>query len=98
LEALEHLRRLRIVTGQEYEILYPAYLFLRSLIDALRIVRGDASDLLLPDTNSEEFKSLARRLGYRGDDRSEAARLLATDVHHWMKAVHEVFEARFAAH
>jgi len=98
LEALEQLRRLRIVTEQEYEILYPAYLFLRSLIDALRIVRGDASDLLLPDTNSEEFKSLARRLGYRGADRSEAARLLATDVHHWMKAVHEVFEARFAAH
>jgi len=38
---------------------------LRNLIDALRIVRGDASDLLLPDETSEEFKALARRLGYR---------------------------------
>src|SRR5262249_5609602 len=65
LEALERLRRLDIVSLAEYEVLHPAYLFLRRLIDALRIVRGDASDLLLPEGPSEEFKSLARRLGYR---------------------------------
>jgi glutamate-ammonia-ligase adenylyltransferase len=97
LEALEQLRRLRIITEQEYAALHPAYLFLRNLIDALRIVRGDASDLLLPETTSEEFKSLARRLGYRGTDRSDAGRLLAADVRRRMKDVQDVFAARFVS-
>jgi glutamate-ammonia-ligase adenylyltransferase len=96
LEALEELRRLQIVSETEYEILHPAYLFLRNLIDALRIVRGDASDLLLPDPASDEFKSLARRLGYREHDRSQAAFRLSKDIEDWMKKVHEVFVARFS--
>src|SRR5262249_10596907 len=71
LDALDELRRLRIVSESEYDILRPAYLFLRNLIDALRIVRGDASDLLLPEQSSDEYKSLARRLGYRDQDRAQ---------------------------
>jgi glutamate-ammonia-ligase adenylyltransferase len=65
LDALERLRRLQIVREADYHLLHSSYRFLRNLIDALRIVRGDASDLVLPDESSEEFKSLARRLGYR---------------------------------
>jgi [glutamine synthetase] adenylyltransferase / [glutamine synthetase]-adenylyl-L-tyrosine phosphorylase len=95
LEALAELRRLENITASEYEVLHPAYLFLRNVIDALRIVRGDASALLLPNDTSEEFKSLARRMGYREQDRTQAARLLSVDIRRFMKDVHAVFTARF---
>jgi len=91
LEALDQLRRLQIVDESDYGLLRPAYLFLRNLIDALRIVRGDASDLVLPAETSEEFKSLARRLGYRERDRSKGAALLAGDIRETMTKVHEYF-------
>src|SRR5262249_966530 len=68
LEALDQLRRLSLISEAESEMLRSAYLFLRNLIDALRIVRGDASDLVLHEEDSEEFKSLARHLGYRERD------------------------------
>jgi len=38
------------------------------LINALRIVRGNAKDLTLPEVASEEYVNLARRIGYVGDD------------------------------
>jgi glutamate-ammonia-ligase adenylyltransferase len=44
-----------------------AYWFWRRLIDALRMVRGNAQDLTVPAWASEEFEFLARRLGYGGD-------------------------------
>jgi glutamate-ammonia-ligase adenylyltransferase len=95
LEALDRLRQLEIVEKAEFEVLHAAYLFMRNLIDALRIVRGDASDLVLPDEASEEFKSLARRLGYRQRDRTKGALLLATDIRQWMKKVNLYFRDRF---
>jgi glutamate-ammonia-ligase adenylyltransferase len=96
LEALDALRRLQIVTETEYEVWRPGYLFLRNLIDALRIVRGDANDLLLPQQSSEEFKSLARRLGFREQVRAQAAARLAEEIQQRMKNVHAVFVQRFA--
>lgn len=97
LEALDQLRRLQIIREADYGMLRAAYLFLRNLIDALRIVRGDASDLVLPEEDSEEFKSLARRLGYRKNDRQKDAALLAADIRDWMKKVHDYFLTRFSA-
>jgi [glutamine synthetase] adenylyltransferase / [glutamine synthetase]-adenylyl-L-tyrosine phosphorylase len=97
LEALRCLRRLQIVREPDYEILNSGYLFLRNVIDALRIVRGHASDLVLPPEDSEEFKSLARRLGYRHKDRAKGALLLATDIKQAMSRVHRYFIARFDA-
>ncbi|MBM81909.1 MAG: glutamine synthetase adenylyltransferase [Planctomycetaceae bacterium] len=47
--------------------LQDAYIFLRRLIDALRMVRGDARDLTLPAVSSDDFEYLARRLQYAGD-------------------------------
>lgn len=95
LDALERLRRLQIIREADYTTLNEAYLFLRKLIDGLRIVRGDATDLVLPEENSDEFKSLARRLGYRERDRLKSAALLASDIRQWMKRVHEYFVMRF---
>ena len=45
-----------------------AYGFLRRLIDALRVVRGNARDLAIPPRDSREFAYLARRLYYDSPD------------------------------
>ena len=96
LDALWGLRRLQIIRENDYATLHNGYLFLRNLIDGLRIVRGDATDLLLPEEKSEECKALARRLGYRESDRAKAATHLHADIRETMKRVHEYFDMRFA--
>lgn len=95
LEALDRLSELGILPPEEYRQLRSGYLFLRNVIDALRIVRGDASDLVLPAEDSEEFKSLSRRLGYGDKDRSKNAAKLAADLRLQMKTVHDLFLARY---
>lgn len=95
LDAMHRLHDAGLLRQEEYSHLHRAYLFLRNVIDALRIVRGDASDLVLPPQDSEEFKSLARRLGYREKDRAKNAALLAADVRQEMKRVHDQFSARY---
>jgi glutamate-ammonia-ligase adenylyltransferase len=95
LEALEHLRRMQIVREPDYRLLHSSYLFLRKVIDALRIVRGNASDLVLPGESTDEFKSLARRLGYSERDRAKGAAHLADDIREFMEKTHAYFTARF---
>jgi glutamate-ammonia-ligase adenylyltransferase len=95
LDALDALRRSNIVNDSDWTLLSSGYLFLRGLIDALRIVRGDASDLVLPPESSDEFKSLARRLGYREPDRREGAAHLAADIRQQMSKIHGYFLERF---
>ncbi|HUK55771.1 MAG TPA: hypothetical protein VLY20_03855 [Nitrospiria bacterium] len=95
LEALDQLRRLRILAGDEHDRLREAYLFLRNLIDGLRMVRGNARDLILPDVASEEFKFLARRLGYHETGWEKSAGALDRDVRRHMKAVDRFFSGRF---
>ena len=96
LDALLGLRRLQIIRENDYATLHDGYLFLRSLIDGLRIVRGHATDLLLPEEGSEESKSLARRLGYKDRDRAIAASQLHAHIRETMKRVHDYFRMRFA--
>jgi glutamate-ammonia-ligase adenylyltransferase len=95
LEALEHLRRMQIVREPDYRLLHSSYLFLRKVIDALRIVRGNASDLVLPGEATDEFKSLARRLGYPETDRAKGAAHLSADIRDFMGRTHDYFKARF---
>jgi hypothetical protein len=52
---------------------------------------------VLPEESSEEYKSLARRLGYRDQDRRKSAARLATDIRGCMKKVNEYFLTRFSA-
>jgi len=66
-EAIEALARAGVLTPEDYERLKAAYIFLRRLIDALRMVRGDAKDLTVPPADSEEYAFLARRLSYGAD-------------------------------
>ncbi|HEY5593732.1 MAG TPA: hypothetical protein VIL61_01060 [Nitrospiria bacterium] len=95
LEALEQLHRWGILSKKEHDRLREAYLFLRTLIDGLRIVRGNARDLLLPEAASDEFKFLARRLGYHERDWKKSAGVLARDIRRHMKNADRIFSGRF---
>jgi [glutamine synthetase] adenylyltransferase / [glutamine synthetase]-adenylyl-L-tyrosine phosphorylase len=95
MEALDELHRLRIIARGEHDELRAAYTFLRRLIDALRLVRGDASDLVLPEESSEEYKSLARRMGYQDKDRRKSAERLAANIGQLMKQVRSHYLSRF---
>ena len=67
LQAIAVLADMGILTREDATRLRQAYEFLRLLIGALRVVRGNAKDLTLPPNDSDEFAYLARRLGYNDD-------------------------------
>ena len=64
---MQTLAAMKIIPAADYPRLFEGYIFLRNLINALRIVRGNAKDLTVPESDSEAFNFLARRLNY-GDD------------------------------
>jgi glutamate-ammonia-ligase adenylyltransferase len=64
LAAIDALGKAGILAPGDAEKLGDAYNFLRQLIGALRIVRGNAKDLAVPPADTEEYAFLARRLGY----------------------------------
>lgn len=63
--AMRALHEAGILSKEDHRRLEDAYIFQRQLIDAMRMVRGNARDLTMPPADSEEFEYLARRLGYR---------------------------------
>ena len=78
LAALAALHTLGHVSDADHDVLREAYGFFRRLINALRVVRGNAKDLTVPPPGTDEFAFLARRLDYEtGPGRSGAARLSA---------------------
>jgi glutamate-ammonia-ligase adenylyltransferase len=95
LVGLDRLREAGLVDGDECLRLRAAYVFWRAVADALRMVRGNAKDLLLPETGSEEIRFLARRLGYAGPAWEEAAGAFLADVARHRDAVSRFFTGRF---
>ena len=95
MQALAGLVECGIVSRQDGEKLRKAYLFIRMLIDGLRMVRGHAKDLVLPPPDSDEFIFLARRVGYTTDDWQAGARHLKSDIEEHLKNVKEFFEKTF---
>lgn len=95
MEAMEQLGALGILNPDEFGLVSEAYLFMRLLIDGLRIVRGNATDLILPSEGSDEFAFLARRLGYFEEDWSASASKLADDIRHHRDRVSGFFRDRF---
>jgi glutamate-ammonia-ligase adenylyltransferase len=96
LEALAAAKRHRLLPAREADALRDGYLFLRSVIDALRIVRGHAKDLVLPGIGSDEFIFLARRMGYTEDDWQAGAKRLAADITRHMEQARAIYTNRFA--
>jgi glutamate-ammonia-ligase adenylyltransferase len=64
LVALRALHQAGLLAERHYTALRAAYVFLRQVIDALRLASGHAHDLVLPTRDSDEFIFFARRLGY----------------------------------
>lgn len=93
--ALRAARDVGLLDEGDHARLSAGYTFLRKLIEALRMVRGHARDLVLPDADGPEFGYLARRMGYRDRDWSVGSRRLAEDIEREMEAVRSFFAARF---
>jgi glutamate-ammonia-ligase adenylyltransferase len=94
-EALDRLRDAGVLGTEEHHDLSAAYRFWRQVADGLRMVRGEARDLLLPEEGSEELRFLARRLGYRGTDWEAGARALGEDVNRHRERVSALVRRRF---
>ena len=84
-EAMRALRAAGVLSDGDFEQLYAAHQFLRLLINALRMVRGNAHDLTLPSAESEEFAFLARRLNYHSN-----VERLASDLARHSQNVREI--------
>ncbi|MDB9822172.1 glutamate-ammonia-ligase adenylyltransferase [Deltaproteobacteria bacterium] len=63
-EALNALSDAGVLSQVDASRLVSAYNFLRDLINGLRMLRGSAKDLFLPEAGTNEFGHLARRMGY----------------------------------
>jgi glutamate-ammonia-ligase adenylyltransferase len=83
LGAAAALRDAGVFAVEDHARFVAAYGFFRRLIDALRMVRGDARDLTVPSSRSEEFEFLARRLGHGG----QPSRVKAELEHHSQQVV-----------
>ncbi|MBL4883262.1 MAG: glutamine synthetase adenylyltransferase, partial [Planctomycetaceae bacterium] len=84
-EALRQLEALGILSHEDRVLIRDAYRFLRRLIDALRMVRGDARELTVPKHDTEECEFLARRLGYL-----EGSQAFVEDLEQVMQTVREM--------
>jgi [glutamine synthetase] adenylyltransferase / [glutamine synthetase]-adenylyl-L-tyrosine phosphorylase len=88
--AIQGLYRARVLSPIEFEQLLGAYQFLRRLINAQRVLRGSAQDLLLPPAESDELVHLGRRMNYaRTDDGANEAELLVRDFQMHTKNVQQ---------
>ncbi len=89
-EAMKALAETGLIPRKDFFRLQKAHLFLRTLIEALRMVRGNAKDLTVPPVASNEFSFLARRLGY------EAIEKLWQDILEHTRTVQEISERLLA--
>jgi len=95
LQALEALAKEGLLTGEEAQNLKEDYLFLRQVIDALRIVRGNAKDLVLPPSGSDGLIFLARRTGFITEDWLAGAKALEQEIQRRMQRTRQVFTKHF---
>ena len=73
LDTIRVAAELGLLSPFEKETLTKDYTLLRAVINCLRLVRGNAKDLLLPERESLEFVYLSRRLLHFGEiDKAEA--------------------------
>ncbi|MFW6335685.1 MAG: glutamate-ammonia-ligase adenylyltransferase, partial [Phycisphaeraceae bacterium] len=93
--AIDSLHRAGVLTARQYAEVAEAYRFFRELINALRVLRGNAMDLFLPPAEAEEATHLARRMNYRDHDDATAAERMYTDLQKHTRRVSAFIEAHF---
>ena len=94
-EALAALAGIGVLGAVETRQLTDAYFFLRRLINALRMLRGSAKDLFLPDAGADEFLHLARRMGYRSGGELSPEQALRVDFETQTARVRAFVERHF---
>ena len=94
-EALYALGDAGVLEPEEAVRLISDYNFLRKLINGMRMLRGSARDLFLPDPLSEEYRHLARRMGYRRGGALEPAEQLRIDFETHTASVRAFTERHF---
>jgi len=95
MEALEALHTTSHLSKADAKTLGDDYVFMRRVIDGLRIVRGNAKDLVLPKPGSEDMIYLARRLGYITDVWKDGAKVFEKDIQRRMNRTHKLFKKLF---
>lgn len=95
LDALEALQATTFLSNHNATTLAEDYQFLRKVIDGLRIVRGNAKDLVLPESGSDDMIYLARRLGYMTDIWQEGAQAFERELQQRMNRTHAIFTKLF---
>lgn len=95
LEAMDALNRAGYLSDEARSMLERAYSFLVRLINALRMVRGNARDLVLPDKSSQEYLFLARRLGYEEGSGPGPGEQLRQDIERNMEWAAMAMRTRF---
>ncbi len=93
--ALRALKENGYMTYEIHDRLTEAYRFLRELINGLRMLRGSALDLFLPETDTSEFEHLARRMGYRLGGAINPAQQLYIDLETHMAGIRVFAEKYF---
>ncbi len=95
--ALDALAESGVLDSVERDQLIAAYDFLRRLINGLRMLRGSAQDLFLPEPGSLEYLHLARRLGYEQQGEVDPALRLRAEFETVTAAVRVFVERRFGS-
>jgi glutamate-ammonia-ligase adenylyltransferase len=93
--ALEVLSEKGVLSEEESARLLNAYIFLRKLINSLRMLRGSAVDLFFPSQGSSEFAHLARRMGYARGGPLDPSEQLRVDFETHSAAVRVFVERHF---
>lgn len=95
LKAMGRLLEEGLLKPSDYEHISNAYSFFRRLINALRMVRGHAKDLLVPALDSDEFLFLARRMKYKDQGQNTMKDQLQQDITDYMNQVQRFFNRSF---
>src|SRR5581483_10905396 len=94
-QAIEALSRVDVLNEAEAQQLAGAYDFLSRVINGLRMLRGWAGDLFIPDAGSEDLEYLARRIGYQDRIDFSAGRQLQVELQVRTATVRAFVERRF---
>ena len=94
-EALEALASIGVLEQSEASEIVAGYRFFRRLINGLRMLRGSAQDLVLPELASDEYLHLARRVGYAAEPGFTPAQKLHLDFETHTAAVRAFVERHF---
>ncbi len=94
-DSLQALSEAGVLSQGDSTRLIEAYNFLRNLINGLRMLRGSAKDLFLPQVEAGEFGHLARRMGYVRGGPLDSAQRLYMDLETHMAVVRVFAEKHF---